>query len=180
MMFPIVSKSLPTQDTKSNESLAAMTAQIKVTNTNTMGDNNESEPVCSTSITPMNNAFKHYQHDEPNPQHNSICEDKQINININQLSTNDDLAILKKEDPFMYYSIPAVKKAEYLFQDVDVTILKNSCMRRNSISCPGRMESEEFSQPMRSITRKSRISFECHNSGFESSFLDDLYDDEEL
>lgn len=29
-----------------------------------------------------------------------------------------------KEDPFMYYSIPAVKMAEYLFQDVYVTILK--------------------------------------------------------
>ncbi len=179
MTSPSIAQILLTHNGKSNESLADMTAKIEEKNTNTMGDNNESEPVCSTSITPMNNAFKHYQHDEPNPQHNSICEDKQINININQLSTNDDLAILKKDDPFMYFSIPAVKKAEYLFQDVDVTILKNSYMRRNSISCPGRIESEEFSQPMRSITRKSRISFECHNSGFESSFLDDLYDDEE-
>ncbi len=178
MTFPSIAQILQTKNAKSNESLADRTAKIEGTNTSKLGANDESEPVCSTSITPMNSSFKHYQHDEPNPQDNSICEDKQIYINMNQLSTNDDLAILKKEDPFMYYSIPAVKKAEYLFQDVDVTILKNEFMRRHENSSPGRMESEEFSQPMSSVTRKSRISYECHNSAFESIFLGDLYNDE--
>ncbi len=75
MMFPFVAKSLPTQHTKSNESLAAMTKKIDESNTNTMGDNDESESIRRTSIIPVHSEFKHYQHDEPNPQDNSICED---------------------------------------------------------------------------------------------------------
>ncbi len=111
-----------------------------------------------------------------NPTHKTI----QYANTSKSTSTWINSALMMTLLSFMYYSIPAIKKAEYLYQDVDITILRNSYMRQNSISCPGRMESEEFSQPVRRITRKSRISFECHNSLFESSFLDDLYDDEEL
>mmetsp|Transcript_12815 Transcript_12815/g.27254 ORF Transcript_12815/g.27254 Transcript_12815/m.27254 type:complete len:126 (+) Transcript_12815:138-515(+) len=106
-------------------------------------------------------------------------EKEQVTLNIDQLCTNEDLDSLKIEDPFMYYSIPAVKKAEYFCQDVDVAILKENYYRRNSVSCPGRMESEGLLQPMRAVRRKSCISFECHSTAVFSSYLDDIRDEDE-
>ncbi|KAL7471846.1 hypothetical protein ACHAXS_012157 [Conticribra weissflogii] len=94
-------------------------------------------------------------------------------INIDSLYTNDDLLTLKNEDPFLYFSIPAIKKAEYLSQNVDISRLDKAAIRRNC-SCPGRMETEEFSQVSRTVSRKSRISFECHSSLIMSSFHDEI------
>mmetsp|Transcript_3899 Transcript_3899/g.8280 ORF Transcript_3899/g.8280 Transcript_3899/m.8280 type:complete len:167 (-) Transcript_3899:96-596(-) len=102
---------------------------------------------------------------------------EQTTIDIDGLQTNHDLATLKKEDPFLYFSIPAVRKAEYLIQDVDISRLDTAAIRRNCISCPGRMEMQEFSQASRTVYRKSRISFECHDSLIMSSIYDEILND---
>mmetsp|Transcript_30833 Transcript_30833/g.66067 ORF Transcript_30833/g.66067 Transcript_30833/m.66067 type:complete len:197 (+) Transcript_30833:214-804(+) len=139
----------------------------------------ESKIVPNSSFTTKNDESKHFQQDETNPQDETMGEKEQVTLNIDQLCTNEDLDSLKIEDPFMYYSIPAVKKAEYFCQDVNVTILKNSSFRRNSVSCPGRMETEEILQPIRAVRRKSCISFECHSTAVFSSCLNDVYHEDE-
>ncbi|KAL7465235.1 hypothetical protein ACHAXS_005566 [Conticribra weissflogii] len=125
----------------------------------------ESEPVPIKAVTSTHDESKHCQHDEQNPQDVSSCKDE-VKLNIDRLRTNEDLDALKIDDPFMFYSIPAVKKAEYFCQNVDVTKLKMSHFRRNTVSCPGRMENEDFLQPTRAVKRKSCISFECHSNAF--------------
>lgn len=138
----------------------------------------ELEIVPNNSITPTIYEYKECQYDEANPQDESTCENEQVKLNIDQPCTKEDLDSLKIDDPFMYYSIPAVKKAEYFCQQVDVAILKKSGFRRN-VSCPARMETEEFLQPMRVVRRKSCISFECHSTAVFSSYLDDIRDEGE-
>lgn len=101
----------------------------------------------------------------------------QKTVDIDDLKTDDDLKTLKKNDPFLYYSIPAVRRSEFLNEDICVTKILRSGMPRHQ-SCPGRME---VHQPgPRSISRRTRISFECHDSlamgntaGFGDSFAKD-------
>ena len=42
-------------------------------------------------------------------------------IDISTIKTSSDLADLKKKDAFMYYSIPAVKKARMMGRDLDLS-----------------------------------------------------------
>eukprot|EP00569_Conticribra_weissflogii_P007923 CAMPEP_0171350372 /NCGR_PEP_ID=MMETSP0878-20121228/36260_1 /TAXON_ID=67004 /ORGANISM="Thalassiosira weissflogii, Strain CCMP1336" /LENGTH=171 /DNA_ID=CAMNT_0011855279 /DNA_START=18 /DNA_END=534 /DNA_ORIENTATION=- len=51
---------------------------------------------------------------------------KRREIQIDTLITNDDLAALKKSDPFLYYSIPSVRDAEMKAGEVNVTCLEKS------------------------------------------------------
>lgn len=155
---------LQTGESQAN-SLDAVTAEYKLLPNN--------------STTPTHDESIHCQQDETKPEDESTCKKDQVKLNIDQLCTNEDLHSLKIEDPFMYYSIPAVKKAEYFCQNVDVTTLKKSCYRRNSVSCPGRMETEEILQPERAVRRKSCISFECHSTAIFSFYLDDIRDEDE-
>jgi hypothetical protein len=64
---------------------------------------------------------------------------KQINIH------NTDLTSLKEDDAFLYYSIPSVKSAEWLDDDINPTLIKDSALA-------GRIPSI--------YTRQSRISVE--------------------
>ena len=68
-------------------------------------------------------------------------------INVNQLN-EDELKLLKKQDPFLYYSIPAVKKAV------------------NAINCKPIDHTEVIRETARTsgsgmISRKTRVSTEC-------------------
>lgn len=47
-------------------------------------------------------------------------------IDTRNITTPSDLAALKVGDPFLYHSIPAVKKAELEFREVDVSTLHDS------------------------------------------------------
>ncbi|KAL7471466.1 hypothetical protein ACHAXS_011743 [Conticribra weissflogii] len=104
-------------------------------------------------------------------------------LDIDKLRTDLDLATLKKQDAFLYYSIPAAKKAEYLNRKIEVSKLdKSPGIRRNSNSCPARMMTESR-HTRRSILRSTRISFECHDN-LKLEYLADLAqfvdDDESL
>lgn len=72
-------------------------------------------------------------------------------INTKNLTTKDDLATLKKTDPFMYYSIPVVREATYLIEEVDHSNLDKSSIRRNCISYPLRMPHQSQCQDKRAF-----------------------------
>lgn len=104
-------------------------------------------------------------------------------VDIDNLKTKDDLDNLKKNDPFLFYSIPAAKEATLAGENLDIPTLKTSSLRRNFYSCPARMETavdSAESSSTRSVSRKSRISFECHDSFLLMPFdLDDDMDTSE-
>ncbi len=105
----------------------------------------------------------------------------QRRVDIDNLKTNDDLEALKKGDPFLFYSIPEAKDAVLAGEKLDISTLKTSSMRRNWYSCPARMESVSHSEEPSSakiVSRKSRISFECHDSFLLMAF--DFADDVDL
>ena len=76
----------------------------------------------------------------------------------------------------MYYSIPAIKDAAYLLEEVELSSLEKSSIRRNCISCQSRMQTESETS-LNTVTRRSRISFECHSTMLMADLLD--YDEEE-
>ena len=84
-------------------------------------------------------------------------------INVKQLS-EDDLKLLQKQDPFLYYSIPAVKKAKLTnVKPIDHTEVLREAARSSGSGM---------------VSRRTRVSTECA----PSMLLDDLMmliDDEE-
>jgi len=89
-----------------------------------------------------------------------------------QQVTADDLQTIKKQDPFMYYSVPGVLNAEMQMKEVDVSNI------RNCLSCPARMQTMKTttsSTPPSSttVTRSTCISYECHPDVFLEDFLND-------
>lgn len=94
-----------------------------------------------------------------------------------QKLTEDDLKSLKKKDPFLYYSIPAVRSAALLNKDVAMSSLqgrKSQCSRSGRASCPSQIESI----PTTKVVRRSCISFECHPDLILEDYLDNTADDE--
>ena len=91
-------------------------------------------------------------------------------IDLQQL-TVDELQTIKKQDSFMYYSIPGVRVAEMQMKELDVSNL------RNCLSCPARMKTKTPSTPssLTTVTRSTCISYECH----PDVFLEDLLNDED-
>ncbi len=63
-----------------------------------------------------------------------------IEIDISTLSTQD-LQSLKQDDPFLYYSIPGVRKSAYSFEEPD--------MSRTSL------------KECTTVERRTRVSYEC-------------------
>ena len=85
----------------------------------------------------------------------------------------DDLESLKKTDPFMYYSIPQVKRATVLMRNIDMSSLLGPPAR-----AAHQGEAPEVSQK---VSRSTRHSFECHPDFFLGDLLwDDLDDDLEF
>ena len=127
-------------------------------------------------------------------------------ININNIKSIDDLQSIKRQDPFMYYSIPGVRSAKILMKDdsdIDTSNLGVSSLKsmRNCTSCPSRIptsntktkrrtvrqqgstknddwdqQEEQASPPSQKIERSTCISFECYP---DLLLDDDLFDDDE-
>ena len=85
--------------------------------------------------------------------------------------TEEDLKTLKEQDPFLYFSIPAVHTTAVLNRDVDMSSLKGGQPSRRA-SCPSRIEST----PTTRIERRSRISFECHTDLLLEDCIDEMAD----
>jgi len=89
--------------------------------------------------------------------------------------TEEDLKTLRKQDPFLYFSIPAVRTATLLSRDVDMASLQGGqCSRR--ASCPSRIEST----PPTKVERRTCISFECHTDLLLEACFDEMANDDEL
>ena len=84
-------------------------------------------------------------------------------INVKQMN-EDELKLLKRQDPFLYYSIPAVKKAKLTNRKpIDHTeVLKEAAMSSGSGM----------------VSRQTRVSTECAPSMLLDDFLMLLIDEE--
>ncbi len=86
---------------------------------------------------------------DPNPNPTEVDVNKNISA--------QDLKSLKKQDPFLYYSIPGVREAKIRLEDDDVNmhqIALNELRRQGS---PASRTSETVK-----VKRCKRHSFECH------------------
>ena len=84
-------------------------------------------------------------------------------IDISKLN-EDDLKILKTQDPFLYHSIPSVNKAKLTIKPIDHTRVIQDATAATAL------ESSSM------ISRRTRVSTECH----ATLILDDLAMDEVL
>ena len=77
-----------------------------------------------------------------------------------------DLKSLRKRDPFLYYSIPGVRRDAMLGKPIDMSNLGSYDLNRNA-TCPARLQSEtDLASQLHKVMRKSRISFDCHPDMF--------------
>mmetsp|Transcript_50732 Transcript_50732/g.108129 ORF Transcript_50732/g.108129 Transcript_50732/m.108129 type:complete len:136 (-) Transcript_50732:277-684(-) len=65
----------------------------------------------------------------------------EIKVDLSELSETD-LGSLERQDPFMYYSIPAVRRAKLFFEEVDHSEVASSL-------------------PSQVVSRQSRVTTEC-------------------
>jgi hypothetical protein len=88
-----------------------------------------------------------------------------------------DLELLKKQDPFLYFSIPAVHHAAVVrnSRGIDMSAIQGSRSKATSrrASCPSRIQQTSDSTK---VERKSRISFECHTDLLFEELMDDFDD----
>jgi hypothetical protein len=91
-------------------------------------------------------------------------------IDISSLSSSE-VDSLKEKDPFMYYSIPAVRKSAMRSQEVDHSILGGDASPSSDASSQeGSRKSRKISQ---TITKKRRLSMEMHPDALMEELLND-------
>lgn len=118
-------------------------------------------------------------------------------ININNINSIDDLQSIKRQDPFMYYSIPGVRSAKMLMKDdndIDTSNLGVSSLKMKTCTplCPSRIPSntktrrdstknddcwDQQQQSSHKIERSTCISFECYPDLLLED--EDLFDDDD-
>ncbi len=106
-------------------------------------------------------------------------------VDVDNLSV-EDLRSLKEQDPFLYYSIPGVRRAELHSQEVDMSKLLDDDRSGRRSSCrPARPEeSEAATSSSTKVKRCTRLSFECHTDVLLEDFflgeLEETYDEKEM
>ena len=118
-------------------------------------------------------------------------------ININNINSIDDLQSIKRQDPFMYYSIPGVRSAKMLMKDdndIDTSNLGVSSLKirtgpsrissntktRRTVRRDGTKNDDCWDQQQQSshkIERSTCISFECYPDLLLED--EDLFDDDD-
>ena len=112
------------------------------------------------------------------PTKGSPSTQKKKSIDTAHLS-EDDLKALKKQDPFLYYSIPTVRAAAVRRGSMDTpsSVQQDAGLDTQShrrVSCPDRIESSPTK-----VERQTRISFECYSDVFFGEVSDGEDMDEE-
>ena len=94
---------------------------------------------------------------------NSATKQQPPQLDISKLN-EDDLKLLKSQDPFLYHSIPSVNKAKLtikpidharVIQDASATTLESSAV----------------------ISRRTRVSTECHATLILDDLMDEVFSD---
>jgi hypothetical protein len=100
-----------------------------------------------------------------------------VEVDVNVAISAQDLQAIKKQDPFLYYSIPGVRDAAVHFNAdaVDMHQLAQEGLRRNGASYPASIQSAAASDTAK-VKRCTRVSFECHTD----LLLNDLIDDDDI
>lgn len=99
--------------------------------------------------------------------------DTQDELDIKNLS-QEDVKSLRAIDPFMYYSIPGLRKASMHLQDIDhfnpEALCNPGVQRRSNAS------SRENKRPKRSttVTRRTSISYEAHPDAIFDGLFEEL------
>ena len=75
-------------------------------------------------------------------------------VDLKYITSLDALKSIKKEDPFMYYSIPGARKATVLMQAIDLSNLIGA----GQVA----VQDETPQAASQKVSRSTRISFECH------------------
>ena len=74
-------------------------------------------------------------------------------VDVNESISAQDLKSLKKQDPFLYYSIPGVRDATVLLEHADTDM--------HQVAQSG-LQTSGTSEPVAKVQRDTRLSFECH------------------
>jgi len=86
-------------------------------------------------------------------------------VDLKYITSLGALKSIKKQDPFMYYSIPGARRATVLMQEaIDLSNLK-----------AGEAVQDETPQASQKVSRSTRISFECHPHLLLADMLDDFH-----
>lgn len=91
-------------------------------------------------------------------------------ININDINSIDDLQSIKRQDPFMYYSIPGVRSAKMLMKDdndIDTSNLGVSSLKMRT--CTSRISSNTNTKTRRTVRRDSTKNDDCWDQQQQSS-----------
>eukprot|EP00984_Skeletonema_dohrnii_P039014 scaffold42899_cov155-Skeletonema_dohrnii-CCMP3373.AAC.1 len=110
------------------------------------------------------------------PTFSSITEEEEVDISN---YTQDDLERLRLEDPFLYYSIPAMKRKLY---ESDSSPMNRSDGTSRRSSCPTILLSSdgpEQQQRRESVKRARRVSVEPHHSVVMKSIMKEMNMDED-
>ena len=108
------------------------------------------------------------------PTYSQEPETEPKEVDVGNLSI-EDLQSLKEQDPFLYYSIPGVRRAELHSQEVDMSkLLVDDRSGRGSSATSSSTK----------VKRCTRLSFECHTDVLLEDFflgeLEETYDEKEM
>ena len=81
--------------------------------------------------------------------------------------TSSDLARLRRDDPFMYYSIPSVNNAALHLENVSATALHSPSSQHSSET----KSNHDNASTKQMVTRQRRLSLECHHDSFMEEML---------
>jgi len=97
-----------------------------------------------------------------------------VEVDVNKALSAQDLRSLKKQDPFLYYSLPGVREASIQQKRVDMHQLAQEGLRRTCASCPASIQTVATSDTTAKVKRCTSVSFECA----PDLLLEDLWDEE--
>ena len=112
------------------------------------------KPVMTKEYESMFNVLQQIQVPTKTVSPDSTNDQQRKEIDIRQFNV-DDLKLLKSQDPFLYYSIPAVNKAKLTSKAVDHNKVLQDADMTNAL-----------------VSRRSRVSTECHAAlSFEDLYM---------
>jgi hypothetical protein len=82
----------------------------------------------------------------------------------------------------MYYSVPGVHKASVLFKDVDYSDIASLSRADNGAhsSRQGQYRASQEGEAASKVSRRTRVSFECHPSVLMEEIMGDMFEEQEF